>query len=162
MAQIVMTMAGVDGECALDGFVGKIACKSMSMSASQGMDASKNQTRTVSTVTVEEITLERDFDTSSIPLLDRMISAKDCGQVILHFLKAAGTDGVGQVEFLTITLEHVLVSSVEHSVSMEENPSETITLNFSAIKWEYMAQAVESTLGGVKPTNFDLQLGKKV
>ncbi len=162
MSQIVLEMPGVKGECTLSGYEEMISCKGLSMSCTQGMDASKNQTRTVSTITIEELSLERDFDVSSIPLLDRLVSAKDCGTCKLHILKAAGTEGIGQMEFLTITLEHVLVSSVEHSVSLDENPTENVTLNFSKITWEYMYQKVDGTLAGVTPTNFDIQLGKKV
>ncbi|KJS36280.1 MAG: hypothetical protein VR70_14135 [Rhodospirillaceae bacterium BRH_c57] len=160
MAEIILTMDGVEGEVTTADYEKKIACKSMSFSAEQGMDSSKNHTRTISTITVGEITLERDFDKASIPLLDRLVSAKDCGTCKIHVLKAAGTEGIGQVEFLTITLEHVLVSNWEMSAG-EENPTESITLNFTKVTWEYMFQNNDGTLAGVTPTNYNIELGKK-
>lgn len=161
MANIILEIPDVKGECTLEGYKEMIDCTSFSQSCAQEMDSSKNATRSISSIKVEEVNLERYFDKASTVLLDRLVAGKNCGTCHIHFLKAAGTDGMSHVEFMTITMENTMVSTWEMSDSSDDPPTETITLNFSKITWKYAPQKVDGTLDGTIDTNFNLALGKK-
>lgn len=159
MPQVILDIDGIDGECTTKGYVGKIVCNSMSFSSAQEVDKSKNATRTVTAVTIEQISIERPFDSSSAKIMKRCWTGKSVGTVKIYLLKAAADEGDSQVKFMQYDLTNTLI--VSHEVSYgETDMTETIKLDFTKIAFSYMPQKADGTLGGAVPGSFDLALGR--
>lgn len=157
---IILEVPNVEGECTVSGHEKQIDCAAISLGAQQMVQTGQGN-RTAGTVSIQNISLTRMFDSASVTLLDKMITGTSCGTCKIHFLKAGGVDNKGQDEFLTVTLDEVLISSWQMSDSSGSDPVESLTLDFVKITWEYKPQGKEGKMGGVVPTNFDLLLGEK-
>ena len=164
MADLVLELTPTDGSAAIsgeaqyDGWVGKIAIKEMTLSATQEVDVGKNQTRTLHTVKFENVAISRNFDGSSWAILDGMIQSKTYTAKV-HILKAAGGEA-SFVEFCTYTFEKSIITKCDTSFNDGE-PTDNIELNFTKMIVSYKPQLPTGKLGGNVGTNFNVQLGKK-
>jgi type VI secretion system secreted protein Hcp len=67
------------------------------------------------------------------------------------------------VEYLTITLSDVLVSSYSTGgSSAEDRPTESVSLNFAQIKMSYVEQDASGKSGAAVEFGWDLKQNKKV
>jgi type VI secretion system secreted protein Hcp len=108
-------------------------------------------------VNFQDISVMKRFDKSSPNLWQSCASGKHIAKATLYCRKA----GEKQQEYLTITFTDLLVSSVQVSASSEE-PTESLSLNFSKAEMEYKPQDAKGTLlGGVK-FGWDLKKNEKV
>jgi type VI secretion system secreted protein Hcp len=146
------------GESNIEGFKDLIVCESFGFGANQPLDLGRGTNRTAGTMSTSEITLSRQFDTSSIPLMNAMFTAKVFKEVKIQFIKAAGVDLAGQAEFLTVTLTDVLLSSVSYGGMSGDSPmTEALSLGYTKIAFAYKVQSeTAGTLGGAKTASFDL------
>lgn len=169
MAEIVLELQDpkdtsvVAGECTTSGiYEKKITCTNYSLSSAMEMDVTTNATRLMHTVNIENITLSRLVDSSSIPIMNAHFMGRSYPQAIIHFLVAAGDTEektTSQKEYLTITLDNVLIAS--HSMSIDESSkgTEEIALNFTKIALSYKYQDAKAGLSGTYSTSYDVQLG---
>jgi len=64
-------------------------------------------------------------------------------------------------EYLKITLTEVLVSSFNHSGQDGAGlPTESVTLNFSKIEFNYSPQSDDGSLGGANTKTYDVKANK--
>lgn len=82
-----------------------------------------------------------------------------------HIKKAVLTcrkAGKDQQEFYKITLSDLLVSSFQTSGSGHSDivPTDSISLNYAKIEWEYKEQKADGTLGGSVKAGYDLKANK--
>lgn len=63
--------------------------------------------------------------------------------------------------FITYTLDNVVLSNVSVSGGTGGKPVETLSLNFTKIKWELTAQKDDGTKEGVAGTSWDMAANKK-
>lgn len=160
MAEIVLEIDGVKGECTTDGFKEMIVCKDLAVAFAQEVERSTNAARTVHTVNVEDITVNRNFDLSSLRLIDHVVTGKVTPKAVLHVLRSGGDGELSQVEFLRYILTNCVIAS--HSLNAGESDlAETIILNFTKIEVEYQPQQPDGTHKGWDRTNYNVQLGKK-
>lgn len=162
MADIILELPGVTGESPFDGvYKTMIPVQSFELNATQEMDQTKSQTRTIHTVAVEDLSLSRLYDLSSVKIMDALITAKSFPTATLFVLKALGVDGAGFDWYVKVTLEKVLVASVNTSFGDSE-VTESITLNFTKMTVIYRQQIDTGAISGQDTTNYDRFLGKKV
>jgi type VI secretion system secreted protein Hcp len=77
---------------------------------------------------------------------------------VLTVRKAGGK----QEEFYKIALSNILVSSITNSGMNGGVPTETLSLNFEEIKFDYKEQGDQGTLGGVVKFGWNLKKNEKV
>lgn len=88
----------------------------------------------------------KDLDLTSPKLWEACSAGHTFKEVTIDFMRA---DGAKRVKYLEIKLMHVLISSVSPTVAGEGIPTETFSLTYAAVQWNYIAQAIE---GGQKGT----------
>jgi type VI secretion system secreted protein Hcp len=81
-------------------------------------------------VCLEELVVVKDTDSASALFRDAAAAGTTFGEAVLSCRKAGGE----QQEYMTVTLEDVLVSS--YQASSDETPTESISFTFSRIEWE--------------------------
>ena len=85
-------------------------------------------------------------------------AAENIGEVKLILLRQdqpAGGEELTNFTYMTYTLANSLVSSVSVGGS-GDIPIETVTLNYSAINWEYKSQLTELNQEDTMPKGWDL------
>jgi len=101
-------------------------------------------------------------DKSSPKLYEAVSTGKHLGNVKLEVCRAGG----GQVKFLEIKMEEVMISSVRlnsngHGGGEDQLPTETVHLNYGKIEWIYTQQKRKDGAGGGQVTaKYDLTIGK--
>jgi len=80
--------------------------------------------------------------------------------VEIHFMRANGTQG--RVQYLTIYLKKVIISRVTPVVEGEGLPSETFSLKYAAVKWEYIQQTMDGKTSKGTPAQWSLATNKPV
>jgi type VI secretion system secreted protein Hcp len=91
--------------------------------------------RETSNPSFSEVTLTKSMDVASTELFMQAVAGKSLGKAEIHFIQTGG-DKVKVQVYLTIELEDVLVSSYSMS-SGGERPSESFSLNFTKISYNY-------------------------
>ncbi|ANH67303.1 MULTISPECIES: Hcp family type VI secretion system effector [unclassified Roseateles] len=84
------------------------------------------------------------YDKASPVLAKACASGKHFDQAVLTCRKA----GEGQQDFLKVTLKQVLVTAVSPSASAGGEISESVSVSYADIEFEYKAQDAKGGLGG--------------
>jgi type VI secretion system secreted protein Hcp len=92
---------------------------------------------------------------ASPPLFLACATGKHIGSAVLTCRKAGGE----QQEYLKVNFKDVLISSWQIS-GTGEIPSESFSLNFATISWEYNEQKADGTLAGKVKAEFNLKTMK--
>lgn len=145
MDVILLDLPGVAGECLLTGYAGRIECLSYSHAVAMQMTSDvSSKERTAGKPNVQDFTISKYMDKSS-PVLNQYCCE---GRMIGDGTLTVGRNESGRVMPLIVyTLKDVIISSVSAASSGGDKPSETLTLNFTAIQWDYTAQKTDSTQG---------------
>ena len=69
-------------------------------------------------------------------------------------------DGDSVLPFIVYTLDNVLISHISVSGGSGGKPVETLSLNFSKIKWELKAQKLEGAEKGAAASTWDMAMNK--
>ncbi len=93
--------------------------------------------RETSNPSFAEITCSKSTDIASADLYFQAVAGKSLGKCEVHFMQTHGTDADGQV-YLAIELEEAIISSYSVS-SGGERPSESFSINFTKISYQYNA-----------------------
>ena len=91
-------------------------------------------------VNLSEFSVKKVVDKASPALFNACATGKHFPNVVIEMRKAGGT----QQEYLKITLQNVLISSYQVS-GRGGAPTETISMSFGAVKWEYTPQTKGNT-----------------
>ena len=76
------------------------------------------------------------------------------------FVRKSGTD---RQDFYKVLMEDLLVSHIQHSGHDQGGiPTESFSLNFAKVKFEYAEQKADGSLEGPKAFGYDLKKGEKV
>lgn len=143
MPEILLDLGdkNIKGESNIDKFDDLIICDSFSFSAHQPLDLGRGTNRSAGAMSVSEIQLSRQFDSSSTNILAAMFTGKIFETVKIHFLKAGGLDGKAFDEFLTVELSDAMFSGISYSGSSGGSMLvESLSLGYTAIKYEYQMQ----------------------
>jgi type VI protein secretion system component Hcp len=162
MSTVVLDIPNVEGDCQLEGFQGKILCESLSHDLELEIEMSTNSRRSVHTPKINNIALERKWDSASTELIKRLLLGKvDTNEWTIHCLKAMGDDGLQYKEFLTMKLVKPILA--KHSLNVNEgDTTESIEINAVEIQWTYKPHDDTHAVKGNKPIGFDSLKGKVV
>jgi type VI secretion system secreted protein Hcp len=94
-------------------------------------------------VKVDDLSFTKPIDKASPALLLACCSGKHYDKAVLVVRKAGDTP----LEYLTITMEEVIISGLSVNGTGDEKLSETVHLNFSTVKMEYKTQAKDGSAG---------------
>jgi len=101
-----------------------------------------------------EIILRKEMDSVSPQLYLNCSSGQTFDKAELHFMRA-DADGA-RVQYMTIELLKVLISSVSPSVESEGLPTESVSLKYAAAKWTYRRQGIGGLEKGSVQTSWSL------
>ncbi|MBK1660901.1 Hcp family type VI secretion system effector [Paracraurococcus ruber] len=162
MPDIILELEGINGDLAVEGYVkNMILCNGFSFSCNQPVDYTLNKHRTTGTINISNVSLTRFVDLSSVQLMAKMFQGHTWPVTKLHFLKAGDVDGQAKSEFLTVEMSNTIIADIGYAGSGGgEEMSESLTLNFTKIKFTYKTQDEKSSIAGNVTATWDL-LAKK-
>ena len=155
-ADMFIKIDGIPGESKGDKHVDEIDVLSYSWGVTQTGSSVIGGGGGAGKASFDDLTFSHNLDKASPKLLVFSASGEHIPKVVLTVRKA-GTD---PQEYLKITLEEVLVSSVKQSGS-GDRPTETVTLNFAKIQTEYTPQNSDGSPGSTIVGVWDLRSNPK-
>jgi type VI secretion system secreted protein Hcp len=162
MEYMILDVADMEvykGETAVVGYTDKIEVLSYSWNVSNPIQSSPSNTgRTTGRPNFGELVITKKLDLTSPRFAFSCAAAENIGTVKLFLLRqddAASEGDNRNLCYMTYILANTLVSSVSVGGS-GEIPIETVTLNYSAINWEYHAQKTAMADEANIPKGWDL------
>ncbi|MET3711968.1 type VI secretion system secreted protein Hcp [Sphingomonas trueperi] len=102
----------------------------------------------------QDITVTKYVDLASMPLMLSCAQGKHVTKATLTMRKAGGTS---PLEYLTIVMEEVLVSNIQHGGSSgDERTTEMVSLNFEKMHMTYKEQTKDGAAGGAPEFKWDI------
>ena len=153
----------IKGECTIEGYTDKIEVMSYSHNvAMQVTNDVSNSERTSGKPHIGEFTLTKFVDVSTPTLNEYCCGGKALATAtVIVGRNAAESDGK-IMPFITYTLNNVVLSNVSVSGGAGGKPVETLSLNFTKIKWELTAQKDDGTKEGTAASTWDMAANKLV
>lgn len=109
-------------------------------------------------VAVQDLTVTKFIDRSTPALLGLCFSGKAIGNAVLTQRKAGGKP----IEYIHVTMEDCVVSSVTtHGSPGNERLTETLTLNFARVKFDYTPQTEKGEAGAVVKFGYNIAKNMK-
>lgn len=155
--------ADIKGDSLLEGFADKIELMSYSHNvAMQVTNDVSNSERTSGRPHIGEFVVTKFIDTSTPTLNEYCCAGKPIAQAKITIGRNAA-EGSGQImPFIVYTLSNVVLSSVSISGGTSGKPVETLSMNFTKIKWELTAQKYDGSKEGTAASTWDLSANKVV
>jgi type VI secretion system secreted protein Hcp len=155
--------ADIKGDSLLEGYTDKIELMSYSHNvAMQVTNDVSNSERTSGRPHIGEFTVTKFIDTSTPTLNEYCCAGKPITEVKITIGRNAA-EGSGQIlPFIVYTLSNVVFSNVSVSGGTGGKPVETLSMNFTKIKWELTAQKDDGTKEGTAASTWDLAANKVV
>jgi type VI secretion system secreted protein Hcp len=145
----------IKGTSTVSGHTDWITIDALQMGVGRAISVSGGGTdRDTSNPSFSEISLTKATDIASAVLFMQAVCGKSLGKAEIHFMQTGGSDKKQQV-FLTIELEAPIISSYSVA-SSGERPSETFSINFTKISYQYDSFTGESVKTGT-PKKWDLE-----
>jgi type VI secretion system secreted protein Hcp len=143
MDAILLDIPDIKGQSTIKGFEDKIEILSASHGVAMQVTASpSSQERTSGKPNHQDLTISKYFDLSSCPLIAACNAATNLKTITMTI----GRNDAGAIlPYLVYTLENAIVSSISHSAGSGDRPTETVTFNYTKIKWDFTEQ--NATLG---------------
>ena len=136
--EILMKIAGVDGESLTKGYEKAIDVLSVSLGASNPSSVSSGSGSGAGKVDISSISLQKNVDLASAKLFQQCCSGKHFDDATLVFREAGGDS---PVEYWTIKLKQVFIDSISWGASSGGGkPSESVSVSFAEITFEYYSQ----------------------
>lgn len=149
---IFMQFEGIKGNVSAKDHDKWIELSSCSFSASRGIGSptGRSADRKASVPSITELLITKECDESSALLFQAALVGEG-KKVVIHYVRTS--DSVLEV-FLEVTISNALVSHFSTN-STGENPSESISLNFTKIEYKFTPFTPDHRPGTPTPTNFD-------
>lgn len=133
---IYMKYGAIKGQCKTTGFVDQVTCESFQFGIGRGIgSAGSGGNREASAPSVSEIVISKIQDKASTNFFQESLFGE--GQAVLFSFTKTGAASDAPQTYLTIALENALVSGFSIS-SGGDQPSESISINFTKITWNLM------------------------
>jgi type VI secretion system secreted protein Hcp len=157
---IFIKIDGIEGESQDDKHKNEIDVQSFSFGLSQSGSFGSQGGGGVGKANFQDVHFTKHADKSSPKLFLASASGEHIKKAEVTFRKA----GKDQQEYLKITVSDILVSSYQVSDSHGGTtlPSESVSLNFAKIEFDYKEQKADGTLGGSVKAGWDVKANKKV
>jgi type VI secretion system secreted protein Hcp len=133
---IYIEYEGINGNVTAKGYEGQIRCDSCQFGVGRGitMEVGNMSNREASRPNLSEFTFTHKTDVSATALFKEATIGSAGKKVIIHFVQT-GSDKL--VEYMTYTLEDVLVSGYSISADFDSASVETVSLAFSKVEVKY-------------------------
>jgi type VI secretion system secreted protein Hcp len=157
MANIYLKLDGIPGSATDDGFKQQIVVDSFSWGCGVPVSgATGNMSdRTAGKASLADISIMKPLDEATHQLLKHLLQGKSIAKGVFTFVAATNKEAE---KYLEITLENILVSSLQQS-SSGEKPTESVSFNYSKIEFSHQ---LRDEKGGAKPkrVSYDLKTNK--
>jgi type VI secretion system secreted protein Hcp len=138
MTILLKFATAINGDSVIDGHEKWITLSSLQFGVGRAISVSGGGAdRETSNPSFSEVTLTKSTDIASADLFMQAVCGKSLGKAEIHFIQTGGADKKQQV-YLKIELTDAIVSSYSAS-SGGDRPSESISLNFTQISYQYDA-----------------------
>lgn len=145
--EIFLKLDGVDGESTKTGHEQEIEIIGVSHGASNASTVFTGTGSGTGKVELHPITVTKYVDNSSTKLFQMCCNGKHFDTGKITYRKASGDDN-NPLEFLTIDLQEVFVTSVTHSATNGGDlPTETVTFSCKQIVSTYLPQNADGSAG---------------
>ncbi len=164
MDAIILDLGGdIKGDCLLEGYIDKIEVMSYSHNvAMQVTNDVSNSERTSGKPHIGEFTVTKFIDTSTPSLNEFCCAGKPLPEVKITVGRNAA-EGDGKIlPFIVYTINNVVFSNVSVSGGAGGKPVETLSMNFTKIKWELTAQKDDGSKEGTAASTWDLAANKLI
>ncbi len=157
---IYLKLGKYEGNVTTSGYEKQIECNSIQFGVGRSIMTPTGSalSRESSNASVSEVTFTKSLDNCSTELFASACVGKEAGMKAEFTFIQTGDPGE---KYLVITLENVLISGYSAS-SGGDQPSESISLNFTKISITNTERKVDGTLGDPKTKGFDISTGKSV
>ncbi|WP_174278533.1 Hcp family type VI secretion system effector [Sphingomonas bacterium] len=154
-----LEIAEIPGESTAEHMKGKIDVSSMSLGGSMPTTAGRTGSGlSVGKADFHDIHFSKYFDKATPKLLNAMGAGTHFGKAIFHGFK----HGDKPMEFITITLTDVVVSSYQVSGSSGSEGQDSCSVTYSVINMDYVEQSEKGGSAGKSTFGFDVRAGKKL
>jgi type VI secretion system secreted protein Hcp len=162
MDAIILDMGeNIKGDSVLEGFTDKIELMSYSHNvAMQVTNDVSNKERTSGRPHIGEFTVTKFLDGATPTLNEFCCGGKEIPSATITCGRNSGQDDGKIMPFIVYTLSNVLISNVSASGGSGGKPVETLSLNFTKIKWELTSQKTDGSKEGTAATTWDLSANK--
>jgi len=147
---------GIDGEVTIEGFDKWIEFTSMQYGVGVGVESpsggASGGKRTASQPSFSEVTMTKPLDQTSMQMMQYCAKGDSFKTIEIAFIKSAGN--VNE-RYLTVKMSNTLISG--HSMSSGgDRPSESISLNYTQIDFQYHSQKMDADKSGQAKFGWDL------
>ena len=108
--------------------------------------------------TFQDLSIIHKIDKASPKLLEACATGEHLKEATVTFRKA----GKGQQEFLIVKMNDVIITGVAHGGTAGETGSETVSLAFAKVDFEYKPQKPDGSLDAAIHFKYDLKAHKIV
>ncbi len=149
-----LKLGDLKGESIVDGHEDEIQVLSWNWGMSQAGTTHRGTGGGAGKVDVQDMTISKSCDTASPNLAMACCNGQHFDEAILTVRKA----GTEPLDFLTITLNDVIITSVQEGGAMgAEEVDETVALNFAKFKYSYQPQDNKGAkAGGAVEIEYDI------
>lgn len=158
-----MKIDGIPGESTDDKHKGEIDIESWSCQASQLGTMGHGGGGGSGKAEFSDISITKHADKSTPKLLKAVAEGQHIKNIVLSCRKPSGSGG--QVEYLKVTLDDVVISNYHISAANGNGssiPYESLSLNYAKIKYEYAPQKSDGSLEGFILAGYDRHLNKAI
>ena len=151
----------IKGDSTLEGYVDKIEILSYSNNvAMQVTNDVSNKERTSGKPYLGEFNLTKYVDGSTSSLNEYCCAGKVIPVANIICGRNSGLQDGKTLPFIVYTLDNVIISSVNVSGGSGGKPVESLSLNFTKIKWEITSQKIDGSKKGTSASTWDLTSNK--
>jgi type VI secretion system secreted protein Hcp len=143
---------GVDGESAHKDHKGEIQVMSWSWGVSQPSSSGVGGGAGKGKAVPSSVKWSHAYDKASPVLAKHCAKGKHFDKAVLTVRKA----GEGQQDFLIVTLKKAMVTSVSPAANSVGDVSETVTMDYDDIEFEYKEQKPDGSMGGSVKFGWDI------
>ena len=154
---IYMKIPGIDGDVAAVGHEKEIELNSFQFGVSNPVTSSSGGGGGAGKVSISDIAITKVMDKSSPLLFGKTVTGAHIPQVDIYFVKTSGSGGLQT--YAHYILKQVTLSSYSVS-SGGDRPSESVSLNFAQIQFEFSSSNPDGTLGSPITSGWDIALNK--
>lgn len=148
----------IKGETTIDTYKDKIEVLSFSHGVAQPVTGDQSQQkRTSGRPHHQDFTFTKFLDLASASIIDFCDQAKIVASVKFYVLQ---TEGGKTNAIWTITLTNVIISSYSVGGGGGGKPTETVTLNYEKIQWDYKQQTIAAGDSGTASAKWSLASNK--
>lgn len=161
-ADFFLKLDGVDGESTDDKHKNEIEIMSFNFGANNTGTSSHGTGAGSGKVNIHDFHFVKIFDKASSNLFQRVANGEHIPTATLSCRKSTGTGG--QQDYLIVKMTDVVISSYTCGGSSGGSPipSESISLNFTKIEFDYKPQKSDGSLGASVKGGWDTKTNKKV